>query len=151
MLAYVSGTSVRGHWPSFTLLLFSSSATPATVTRCCRLCISVDPSGRKFWHTRWVGVCTVTLLVRINAALKWLTCSRFILKTVAVKWPKWAFFRLFAHFWVFPTLSEKWRGPVFTPLDVNPPQCSFRNYCQYSQLEALDSDDDKKLLFTLRS
>ncbi len=34
--------------------LFSSLETPATVTRCCRLCISVARSGRRCWRTRWV-------------------------------------------------------------------------------------------------
>lgn len=32
-----------------------SLETPATVTQCCRLCTSVDPSEKRSWPIRWVG------------------------------------------------------------------------------------------------
>lgn len=45
----------KHHRPhALSLLFFHSSATLATVTRCCRLCTSVDRSGRRCWRTRWV-------------------------------------------------------------------------------------------------
>lgn len=54
----VSGVTLyrqKHHHPhALSLLFFHSSATLATVTRCCRLCTSVDRSGRRCWRTRWV-------------------------------------------------------------------------------------------------